>query len=259
MAGKNFNVTLPRKSEDLMTLSEHIQTKHVNDGSASLLLNAWVQELKTLTDTAKTEDARQKEFQRNAKEFLEAINVELGVGKGQSSFGGETMLNAVLGMRDFLRGHFRDNPRALGAWGFSVKAPKGVPQIETPRDAEGLMKLASDIVAKHVKDKSESLLVSFDFTKLNDQLQRIQPKWTETLQARKSAEQATQNRDRALGKAKGQTSKTRGTALFLVASIRDVLLGRYRGSERTLGEWGFEVNDASVGGKTITPPLPPTT
>ena len=84
----------------------------------------------------------------------------------------------------------------------------------------------------------------------------MQPKWTETLQARKGAEQATQNRDRALGKAKGQTTKTRGTALFLVASMRDILLGRYRGSERTLGEWGFEVNDATA---TAKPNMPPPT
>lgn len=64
------------------------------------------------------------------------------------------------------------------------------------------------------------------------------------LQDRKTSELATQDRDRALGKAKGQNTKTRGTALYLITSIRDILMGLYRGNERKLGEWGYTVQDS---------------
>lgn len=257
MAGKSFNVTLPRKVDELIALADSIDRKNEIDGAVSPIPLPWVTELKTLTSTAKTAEAKQKDLLRTTKDQLEAISLELGLAKGQSSFSSDHTLGMVASIRDFLRGHFRDNPRALGAWGFDVKSPKGVTKIEMPRDPESLLALVRKIVKKHDEDKSSSLLLSFDMTKLTEQADRIEPKIAEMLQGRKNAEQATQTRDRALGLAKGQTSKTRGTVLFLVASIRDILLGRFRGSERTLGEWGFVVNDAAVGPSPSGPVVPP--
>ena len=44
-----------------------------------------------------------------------------------------------------------------------------------------------------------------------------------------------------LGIAPGQTSQTKGTLLFEVMRIRDLLLSRYRGKENELESWGFSV------------------
>ena len=55
----------------------------------------------------------------------------------------------------------------------------------------------------------------------------------------------TEKRNKTLGIARDQASTTEGTLLFYLSSIRDVLLGKYKGKEQSLGEWGFEVNTTS--------------
>lgn len=256
MAGRKFNVKLPRKVDELFKLSDDILAKHEADGAASLILNAWATELQELIDKAKLEENRQKDFQRDSKRMLEELQLLLGLAKSQNSFDTTAPLGMISAIRDFLRGRFRDSPRALGDWGFDVKSPKGGVQVNIPREPENLLKLALQIVEKHERDGATSLLLGFDMTKLKEDSLAAQPALAAMLQTRKNAEAATQNRDRALGKADGQTTKTRGTAMFLIASIRDILLGRYRGNERILGEWGFEVNEARAA-PTPAGPVPP--
>ncbi len=58
----------------------------------------------------------------------------------------------------------------------------------------------------------------------------------------REAEAATKARNLALGKGKDQQSTTPGTVLFYVTSIRDVLLGLFKGQEHKLRNWGFDVD-----------------
>ena len=162
MAGKNFNVTLPKKVEALIKLADDIKTKHLADGEQSPIPSTWIRELDSQITTAKAADTRQKTLTTTNKNQLELVNNELGLGLGQTTFWSDSVKATVSAIRDFLKGHFRDNPRALGEWGYTVKIPKKDVQIPIPRDAESLLKLAEKIVKKHTDDRADSLLKSYD-------------------------------------------------------------------------------------------------
>src|SRR5690606_18304514 len=62
-----------------------------------------------------------------------------------------------------------------------------------------------------------------------------------------------EERNRAFGRSKKQSSTTPGTLLYYVCSVRDVLKGNFRGDEMELGLWGFQVQHTS---QSPTPPAP---
>jgi len=58
-------------------------------------------------------------------------------------------------------------------------------------------------------------------------------------------EKRNEERNLILGLHDTQNSFAEGTVRYVVTAARDILLGQYRGNERTLGAWGFEVNASS--------------
>lgn len=56
-----------------------------------------------------------------------------------------------------------------------------------------------------------------------------------------------QERNNALGISPKMDSSTQGTVLFYLKSIRDYLLGIYKGREQMLGDWGFIINSSTTG------------
>jgi hypothetical protein len=46
----------------------------------------------------------------------------------------------------------------------------------------------------------------------------------------------------------------KGTIAHYVRSVRDVLLGLYKGNEQKLGDWGFEVDTSARGGGNAPAP-----
>jgi len=69
----------------------------------------------------------------------------------------------------------------------------------------------------------------------------------------KDAVTATENRDLALGLSEEQNSETTGTVDFYLRSVIDVLLGKFRGNEQKLGDWGFTVVEGTRKGRTKKP------
>ena len=66
----------------------------------------------------------------------------------------------------------------------------------------------------------------------------------------RDAEKATQGRDLALGSG----NPVKGTVLNYVRSARDILSGINKGNEQALGDWGFEVDQATqTTSKNTTP------
>ncbi|MCF8461511.1 MAG: hypothetical protein K9G46_12365 [Flavobacteriales bacterium] len=59
-----------------------------------------------------------------------------------------------------------------------------------------------------------------------------------------------------LGKKKDQNSTTEVTVLNFVTRSRDMLLGKYKGKEQHLGDFGFEVNQSSGSGSATAAPAP---
>lgn len=117
------------------------------------------------------------------------------------------------------------------------------PRVVIPRNPELLIKLLKKVVKKHQDDAVKSPLKDFDMSKLGGMTTEADKQHTDGEDYRKKAEACTQLRDKALGL--HTTSVEEGTALWVLMSVRDLLMGLYKGKEQKLGEWGFEV-DASV-------------
>lgn len=73
----------------------------------------------------------------------------------------------------------------------------------------------------------------------------------------KKAEELTVTRNNALGITAGMSVDQPGSAMYLITSLRDLLLARNKTNPKVLGEWGFDVDD-SPQKKADTPPTPPT-
>jgi len=116
------------------------------------------------------------------------------------------------------------------------------------------LNLVANIIAKHTADGAESLLDKIDMTDVSTKYAFAQAKHLEGEQYSFNRELATQERNLALGIEPDQKSYTPGTVRYYVSSIRDFLMGLFRGNEQKLGDWGFEVNTS--GKKTVSVIIP---
>ena len=115
--------------------------------------------------------------------------------------------------------------------------PRKTLRIETPKNADDCIALAVKVIAKHLTDGATSPLTGLGMADLatKNTTADLQNKQSKDL-ARQS-QLCTENRDLALGT---DTSKE-GTVRFYLNSVRDTLLGKYRGNPAQLGDWGFDV------------------
>lgn len=254
MARTPISIVIPRKPDEMTTLSTNIQAKHAADGPLSPLPLNLMALLKAKTDEADAQFTEQKDFEQRKETMNQDRNLLLGIDHTQNSATEGTALYTVTSIRNYLLGQFRGAERSLGAWGFSVTAPKGNVNVDIPRNPEKLNKLVQDILKKHTADGSASILNVFDMAALQTISDDVAAKITEAAALNRKKEKATQARDLALGVAKTQNSKTPNTVAYVVRCIRDILLGMYRGREQSLGDWGFEVNSST---STSTPPTDP--
>ena len=117
------------------------------------------------------------------------------------------------------------------------------PRVEVPRNPDALIKLLKKLCAKHAADGANSPLKDLenigDLPGLCDAADKEHVAGEDF---RQQAEQCTERRDKALGLHTSAVEE--GTALWHLMAVRDVLLGRFKGREHRLGDWGFVV-DAS--------------
>jgi hypothetical protein len=129
-------------------------------------------------------------------------------------------------------------------------------RVKIPRKADDLITLGEDIITQHVALGPESPLNGLDMPAFADRVAAAKAKNVEQKKLRKDAETATEDRDDLLGKKKDQSSTTEGTVLNFVTRSRDMLLGKYKGKEQHLGDFGFEVNQSSSSGSATAAPAP---
>lgn len=250
MGRKYIRVVIPENADQLFALVDKILQKHYQDGTASLLSSVLCEQLQTQLDIARNEHNRRNELERKKEKYNEERNLILGLHENQNSSTPGTVRYFVTATRDILLGQYRGNERQLGDWGFTVNSPKGAVQIIIPTNADQLIALAKKVMQKHYEDGASSPLNSLDWNVLNTRLYEAEMKLEEGRKLSRDKETATQARNLALGIEKGQNSKTPNTVQYLVKSVRDTLLGIFRGREQELGNWGFEVNTSA------NPPTP---
>lgn len=253
MARVPFTVVISRQPDPINTLGNDIVAKHTADGAASPIPAALITQLAAKIAEGETQYDLQKDRDLWKEKYTEERNLRLGLHPTQSSTTEGTVLFYVTSIRDFLLGQYRGSERKLGDWGFVVNSPKGQVQVVIPRNPEKLILLAKAILAKHATDGAGSLLAGFDMAALETLTDDAETRNGQAAKANRDKEAATQARNLALGTAKGQNRKTVGTTTYIICSIRDILLGIYRGREQRLGDWGFTVNFNST---PATPPPP---
>ncbi len=120
MANNNVRISIPTNPADRLTLAEKIYAKHQADGDASPLKaitsHSWDSNgprISTGLDFHKdAEDLKAKSELTYRKRDLEVSEVD----------------ESIKASRDLLLGIYRDNPKELSQWGFSVS--------DTPRAAK---------------------------------------------------------------------------------------------------------------------------
>jgi hypothetical protein len=107
-----------------------------------------------------------------------------------------------------------------------------------PRNPDEAIRLAQKIMAKHEKDGEASRLRDLDLQTARRKLKTADEENTQSKEFHQKGEACTGNRDIALGT---NNPLQPGTVMHFNSSARDVLLGDFKGNERALAEWGFEV------------------
>lgn len=243
MAKRNFSVAISNNPDRLIALAGLILQKHQQDGATSKIPIELSAPLQTQWEIARNENDRRNELDRLKEKCNEDRNLILGLHSTKGTYTQGTVLYFVTSVRDILLGRYRGNERQLGNWGFTVNSPKGNVQVIIPTKADLLINLAKLIQQKHQEDGSNSPLLELGWMVLTTKLAEAETKLMEGKKYSRDKEAATQKRNLILGIDRSQHSKTAGTVKYLVKSIRDTLLGIFRGKERELGNWGFEVNE----------------
>lgn len=125
-------------------------------------------------------------------------------------------------------------------------------------DPAAYVALLLAIVAQHKKLATDSPITAqvVDMTAFETRAKQAAALQAEIVELERQLQEKVGARDELLGLAPGQTSQSKGTLLFEVAQIRDLLLAVHRGNENALEPWGFKVvvGTAKSPGKTKTPP-----
>lgn len=246
MNRRYFRVVIPTNVDQLLALADKILQKHYLDGLNSQLPPTLIDQLQNKIQIARNAYTRQQELDRQKEKCNEKRNLILGLHDTQNSYTAGTIYYFVTAIRDNLLGRYRGSERQLGDWGFTINSPKGSVQVLIPTNADQLIALTKRIQQKHYQDGNNSPLQNMDWSQLDNLLLEAEQKLEEGRKANRDKETATQARNLALGTDKTQTSKTPNTIKYLVKSIRDILLGVFRGREQELGNWGFEVNASGI-------------
>ncbi len=242
MSRNTSRIILDGDLNRLLKLSKKIVEKHISDGASSILPDDLVDAIQEALTAADGFQNEQVELYRKTEIDMEARNLALGLDRNQSSFTPNTVRFDLCAIRDFLKGQFLGSEKSLGNWGFTVNQPRKKNVIPMPRKAPEIIDLAKNIIAKHVADGPASILPSTMMDPFIILTNRANDMHNSSDKSRKSAENATENRNNITGLGTGNARKNPNALINLVRSVKYFLLAHFRGQTQALGDWGFEVN-----------------
>ena len=120
--------------------------------------------------------------------------------------------------------------------------------------AEDLITTSEDVLKKHVELGEKSPLNGLDMETFAKNLNDAKARRAEVKKLHDQAELLNQQAGLSLGTDSTQNSKTTGTVYSTISSVRGILLGMYKGQEKKLSEWGFDVVISDVPQSTKTKP-----
>ena len=123
MANPRIRINIPKKPAERIGLAKRVNDKHLADGDSSplklLQKNAW-SEVGPITQICLKAHEDAEALSRQAEELYRKRDALLG-----------QIDAAVKASRDVLTGIYRDEPKALGNWGFEVDDTPPKPKTKT--------------------------------------------------------------------------------------------------------------------------------
>ena len=115
-------------------------------------------------------------------------------------------------------------------------------KVEIPvHKPDVLISTGKEVLKKHAELGDKSPLNGLDMETFERNLNSAIDKRTQAKKLHDQAELLNQQAGLSLGTDSTQNTKTAGTVYSTITSARDILLGLYKGQEKKLSEWGFEV------------------
>lgn len=115
-------------------------------------------------------------------------------------------------------------------------------KVEIPvHKPDELISTGEEIMKKHSEMGEKSPLSGLDMETFGNNLNDAIAKRVEAKKLHDQAELLNQQAGLNLGTDPSQNTKTPGTVYSTITSVRDILLGLYRGQEKKLSEWGLDV------------------
>ncbi|MCK9480428.1 MAG: hypothetical protein M0R38_01535 [Bacteroidia bacterium] len=127
-------------------------------------------------------------------------------------------------------------------------------RVVIPRKVDSFLTLVGNILAKHTADGVNSLLTPLNMADMQAKYTTATTRHAQAGQFDRDKETAFEQRNAALGIMHTQQSYTPNTVLYYVTSIRDHLLGVFKGTEQLLGDWTFTVNLGGRGTSRVVVP-----
>jgi len=119
---------------------------------------------------------------------------------------------------------------------------KTTTKVEIPvHKPDELINSGEDVFKKHVELGEKSPLNGLDMATFERNLNDAIAKRAEAKKLHDQAELLNQQAGLSLGTDPSQNTRTPGTVYSTLTSARDILLGMYKGQEKKLSEWGFDV------------------
>lgn len=132
MPNNKFRVVIPKNADEFIILIDNIIAKEEALGPNGMLSAAELQKLKDLRALAFDANKEQKQLTKKAEDKTKERDLAFGRAQGQGVDTPDTCEFLVTKLRDKALSEHKQNPKALGAWGFVVddspKAKKKEPK-----------------------------------------------------------------------------------------------------------------------------------
>ena len=230
---KTLRVDLPRTAIAKITLINLINDKHLADAATSPLLHLTAYDWTVLGQdavTARNFHDTAEQSKRDAIHTTELRDTNIAA-----------LMLTIQSTRDVLLGCFANNPRRLADWGFNTMAAANSNsnsrkvRVEIPRNATDFLNLCAAVYAKHLADGSTSvlnLIQDYPWSVAGSLIADTIQLNIDSARLSRESEKSYEARDILL---KNFDAAIKGTRTFL--------LGLYKKTPKTLGDWGFIVND----------------
>lgn len=240
----DVRIVIPRKIDIFLRLAKEIEKKYDDTLTDNPLQHFAMAKFKEKMEIAKLNHDKAEDLSREKPLYYQNRNIALGISPGQDSKTKGTILFFLTSIKVYLLGIYKGQEQMMGDWGYVINSsPKGKVRVVLGRNADNLLILAKSILDKHEIDGTLSILNQFDMATMSAVYLIAKTEDDKAKITTKNKEKYYQLRDIALGFRRGDRKLKPDTLLFYITCIRDILVGHFKGEERYLGEWGFEVND----------------